>query len=212
MARNPRTIVSYGRSRPRFKPQPRVLVICEDSKSSVTYLQDAASYYRAHLEVEVTHYGRTDPQGIVGEAIRRSRNYDHVYCAIDRDSHPLFAAAEQLAREHKVKVTLNASFPCYEFWLLLHFRKVRRPYNKTAKHSAGDLVCMDLCAEEGMSEYAKGAPKGLFLRLLPRLDEAKKRAAEVLAEANADGNPNPSTRLHELLLKFEKLGSPLPAT
>ena len=212
MARDPRTIASYGRSRPRFKPQPRVLVICEDSKSAVTYLQEAAYYYRAHLEVEVTHCGRTDPQGIVGEAVRCGRTYDHVYCAIDRDSHPLFAAAEQLAREHKAKVTLKASFPCYEFWLLLHFRKVRRPYNKTAKHSAGDLVCRDLCAEEGMSDYAKGVPKGLFLRLLPRLDEARKRAAEVLTEADADGNPNPSTRLHELLGEFEKLGTPLPAT
>lgn len=208
MPRNPRTINSYGRPRPRFKAQPRVLVICEDSKSALTYLREAARYYRADLQVEVTHCGRTDPQGIVGEAVRHARKYDHVYCAIDRDEHPLFAAAEQLAREHRAKVTMKASFPCYEFWLLLHFRKARRPYIKTAKHSAGDLACRDLCAEDGMLNYDKGDPKGLFLTLLPRLDDAMRRAVEVLAEADADGNPNPSTRLHELLEEFQKLGTP----
>jgi hypothetical protein len=35
-----------------------------------------------------------------------------------------------------------------------------------------------------------------------------RRAVEVLAEADADGNPNPSTRLHELLEEFQKLGTP----
>lgn len=212
MAKDFRTIASYGRGKPRFKPQPRVLVICEDSKSCIIYLNEAARYYRAELQVEMIHCGHTDPQGIVREAVRRARNYDHVYCVVDRDSHPLFAEAEQLAREHHERVTLKPSYPCYEFWLLLHFRKVRRPYLRTATRSPGECVVRELCVEPEMEGYAKGNARGLFLRLIPKMADANRRAVEVLAEAVADGNPNPSTRLHELLQEFERLGLPTPVT
>lgn len=201
---------SFDRKKPSFKQQARVLVLCEDSKSSRMYLQDAANHFRAYAEVEICHCGKNDPKGIVEEAVKRQRNYDHVYCAIDRDSDPKFDAALLQAAAHANKVTVIASYPCYEYWLLLHFRKTRSSYVGVGNHSSGDLLVKDLRKETGMEAYDKGSSQHLFDKLLPKLSKARKHAAEVLADASGDGDWNPSTRLHELMDLFEKLGHPQP--
>jgi hypothetical protein len=88
---------SFGRPGARFKPQPQVLILCEDSKSCLDYLADAARHFRAF--VDIAHCGRTDPIGIVNEGITKLRQYDEVYCAIDRDSHESFSAAQAAAKD-----------------------------------------------------------------------------------------------------------------
>jgi len=199
----------FDRKEPRFKQQARILVLCEDSKSSRLYLQDAADHFRAYAQVEITHCGKNDPKGIVAEAVKRQKLFDHVYCAIDRDSDLKFDAALNQADAH-AKVTVIASYPCYEYWLLLHFRKMRKSYIGNGKNSSGELLVKDLCKEDGMGDYDKGSSKSLFDDLFTRLPKARQRAAEVLAEAHIDGGMNPSTRLHELIDLFEKLGTPQP--
>lgn len=206
MARQP---ASFARSQPRFKPQPRVLVLCEDRKSSLIYLKEAVQHFRAHAVVEVVHCGKNDPKGIVAEAVRRQRAYDRVYCAIDRDSDAKFDQALSQAVAHP-KIDVVVSYPCYEFWLLLHFRQSRKPYSQSGKFSAAACAVKELCAEDGMAGYDKGDTNGLFHKLLGRLPEARRRAVEVLQAALSEGEMNPSTRLHELMAAFESLGSPQP--
>lgn len=197
----------FDRKKPSLKQQARVLVLCEDSKSSRLYLQDAANHFRAYAEVEIAHCGKNDPKGIVAEAVKRQKLFDDVYCVIDRDSDPKFDAALIQAAAH-AKVTVIASYPCYEYWLLLHFRKTRKSYIGVGNNSSGELLVKDLCKEDGMEGYDKGASKSLFDDLFSRLPKARQRAAEVLAEAHIDGGMNPSTRLHELIDLFETLGTP----
>ncbi len=109
-----RTPASYNRSNPRFKPQPTVLVICEDSKSGKHYLEDARLHFRINALVEITHCGKTDPLNIVKEAISRQGKFDNIFCAIDRDDHQNFDEALNLANTSK-KVEIIASYPCFEF-------------------------------------------------------------------------------------------------
>lgn len=205
-----RPFSSFDRKKPSLKQQARVLVLCEDTKSSRQYLEDAARHFRAHAEVDIVHCGKNDPLSIVKEAIKRQRLFDNVYCAIDRDRHEGFDEALVLAAANAPKVTVIASYPCYEFWLLLHFRKTRKSYLGVGKNSAGDLLVKDLCKEEGMENYDKGASEKLFDDLLVKLPDARLRATQVLAEAINDGGINPSTRLHELIELFEQLGTPQP--
>lgn len=202
-----RSAASFARGKPRFKPQARVLVLCEDSKSCLEYLQDAARHFRSYAEVSVVHCGKTDPKNIVIEALNRRHAFEKVYCVIDRDNHHNFHEALDLAATN-TKIAVIRSYPCYEFWLLLHFRKSRKPYMPVGKFSAGDLVLKDLRAESGMADYGKGNSKGLFDRLLTQLPDARKRAEQVLEEAHADNEFNPSTWLHELITLFETLGQP----
>ncbi len=200
---------SFARRPARYKPQPRVLIIYEDAKSSRTYLQEAAQHFRCHADVEIAHIGRTDPLGIVAGAKSRRADYDCVYCAIDRDAHETFEEALEDAAKPP-KVTVIPSHPCYEFWLLLHFRFTRSPFAPSGNHSAADNATSALRKEDGMGEYAKGSARGLFAALLVRLPDARKHSRQVLADAMADGNMNPSTRLHEIIDLFESLGQPQP--
>lgn len=203
-----RIVSRFDRKKPNLQQQAKVLVICEDTKSSLVYLQDAARYFRSYADVDITHCGKNDPLNIVKEAIQRRKTYDKVYCAIDRDRHENFEAALALAATHSQWLSVVASYPCYEFWLLLHFRMTRRAYVGVGKNSAGDLLVKALRCEEGMAAYDKGGPANLFNELIPKLPDARQRAAQVLQQAEADGELNPSTRLHELVDVFERLGTP----
>jgi hypothetical protein len=206
-----RTSASFNRPKPRLKPQPTVLVICEDTKSGKRYLEDASLYFRVSVLVEITHCGKTDPLSIVKEAISRQGKFDHVFCAIDRDTHATFDEALKLAKTSK-KVDIIASYPCFEFWLLLHFGYNRKPYVAAGKHSAAEQLIKDLCTYPCLENYDKGKDLSIFKLLLGRcFDEARRIAPKVLTEAIASEEMNPSTRLHESLDFFEKLSSPQQA-
>lgn len=194
-----RTANSFKRDFPKkYKQQPRVLILCEDSKSGKKYLEDAASYFRVNLEVEVAHCGHTDPKGIVTVALLRTRHYDRVFCAIDRDAHQNFDEAIQIAGGDP-KVELVISYPCFEFWLLLHFGHSRKPYARAGKNSPGDLVCRDLRKRSEMTGYNKGNSADLFRVLLDKLPAARITSRRVLQEALNDQAMNPSTRIHCLI-------------
>lgn len=198
-------MVNFARKPARFKPQPTVLVICEDSKSAKHYLEDAAYHFRAHLEVKITHCGKTDPLGIVNEALAEQKNYDLVFCVIDRDTHETFDAAQRAASKSK-KVHLIISYPCYEFWLLLHFGYCRKPYYANGKKSAAELLAADLRKNPGMQEYDKS--ERLFELLKSKLPEADRHATKILDDTRNTGELNPSTAMHELLRHFASLGVP----
>jgi hypothetical protein len=198
---------SFKRQKPKFKPQPTVLIICEDSKSGKRYLEDASQHFRVKVLVKITHCGKTDPLNIVKKAIQSQGKFDYVFCAIDRDTHETFDEARNLAKNSK-KVEVIVSYPCFEFWLLLHFGYNRKPYVAAGKNSAADLLIKALRDHPGLEKYDKGEDMGIFQLLLSRFAEARRIAPKILAEAIANEEMNPSTQLHELLDFFEKLSLP----
>ena len=185
-------------------------MLCEDSKSSLNYLQDAARHFRSHAVVKIAHCGRTDPIGIVEEAIASRRNFEITFCVIDRDSHESFEAALLRSAEFGDSIKVLPSYPCYEYWLLLHFRFTRAPVASVGAQSAGMRMAAELRAENAMAEYDKGSSESLFNVLLDRLPMARVNAARALDAAIAEQEMNPSTKLHLLLAEFEKLGVPIP--
>ena len=199
-----RTAASFRRSAPSRRPQPTILVICEDTKSGKTYVEDAAIHFRVRVRVEIVHCGRTDPKGIVEESIRRKTNFDRVFCVVDRDTHPTWDEALRLA-DGCEGVEVVATYPCFEFWLILHFNANRRPYVAQGNRSPGECCVADLRQCAGMNNYNKGADAHIFGRLLERLGAARANSARVLADAKATGEYNPSSRMHELLSFFEGL-------
>lgn len=199
---------SFGRAKPKYKPQPRVLVLCEDKQSCRIYLDEAAQHFRCQASVEVAHPGRTDPAGIVAAAKAKRSEYEAVYCVFDRDGHGSFDEA-LAAAANAPKVDVIPSYPCYEFWLLLHFGFSRKPYAAAGGRSAAERLIHDLKSKEGMAHYDKGGP-GLFAQLQDLLGEARGHAVRVLTAAADEGEPNPSTHLHTLMDLFEELGKPVP--
>jgi hypothetical protein len=204
MARSDRP---FARPAARFKPQPKVLVLCEDAKSARDYLDDAARDFRAFASVE--HCGRTDPPGIVAEALSRQHGYEEIHCVFDRDDHPGFDQARSDAKQSE-KICVVTSYPCFEFWLLMHFGYRRTPFRSAGTRSAGDQLLRELRNQAEMSDYAKGNAKGLYASLTSRLPEARKHAARALVDAIDTREPNPSTQIHLLIARFEPLSEPRP--
>ena len=208
-----RSAASFRRGPSKYNTQARVLVLCEDSKSSKIYLEDASRHFRATTKVEIAHPNCTDPLGIVNAAVRQQGNFDVVYCVVDRDTHANWDRAINMAHGHS-KVKLVRSFPCFEFWLLLHFEYTRAGYARAGKDSAAAQVVRDLKKKPGMSKYDKGSIEGLFGSLCGESEDilttACDRGDRTLHEAAQDGEPNPSTEMQILIRVLRKLGRPVP--
>ncbi len=182
-------------------------MLCEDSKSSKTYFEDAAKYFRSHALVEIAHCGHTDPLGIVTEALRRARDFEHIYCAIDRDSHQNWKSAHDAAKGSN-KVIVIASYPCFEFWLLLHFKYSRAPYVASGGLSAAEQLLQDLRMIPEMSKYAKGDVSKLFESLINKLPVAIANSTRTVRDRETENELNPSTETHLLLDAFKELSEP----
>ncbi|MDY0978181.1 RloB family protein [Massilia sp. CFBP9012] len=198
---------SFRRREASFVQQPKVLVICEDTTSGKKYLNDAKVHFRANALIDVANVGHTDPRGIVEKAIERQAKYDNLYCVIDRDTHPTFDEAMRLAG-NQPKIEMIVSYPCFEYWLYLHFKYSRRAYANAKGLSPGQNMLRELKRIKEMAFYEKGDNLDLFEKLLPRLKDAKDNAIRAEREAADVGEPNPSTKLHFLLDRFEQLGTP----
>jgi len=147
----------------------------------------------------------SDPKSIVRHAKKRYREekeagdrFDKVYCVFDRDTHAGYAEALDAIARATPKDTYIAitSIPCFEYWLLLHFRYTTKPYEPAPGQSACSQVIADL--KQYLPDYAKGQV-ALFSRLIDQLNDAKHNAQRVLQAAGIDRSANPSTRVHELI-------------
>jgi hypothetical protein len=200
-----RSAKSFERKTKQYIVGAKVLIICEDLQSSKIYLEDAKKHFGVDAIIEVAHIGCTDPLNIVQHAISRSGSFDSIYCVIDRDTHETFDAACKLLRGQRTNVDLVVSYPCFEFWLFLHFKYSRKSYNRAGSISPGAQMLADLQKIPQMATYAKGQPNDLFEKLLPKLGVARAHASKVLSDALEVNELNPSTRMHELFDAFEAL-------
>ena len=186
---------------PEREPYDRVLIVCEGKCTEPLYIQDLAAHYRlSTANVVITGKG-ADPRTVVrvakklrSEEGRQGEKYDRVYCVFDRDEHMTFRQACDEARANGIFVV--RSWPCFEFWLRLHFGFSRQPYSRSGGKSAAQR-CMDEL-RGWLPGYEKGA-SGIFHALEARLESAMDNAARALADAKATGESNPSTEVHDLV-------------
>lgn len=115
-----------GRRPAGTQERRRVLIVCEDSKSSRFYFE---SFPVDAKRAEVLALGTgMNTDSLVEEAIRLKNEamkscqpYNEVWCVLDRDSFPLdnYARAFELGRGNDIKMAwANEAF---ELWYLLHF-------------------------------------------------------------------------------------------
>ena len=205
--RKPRSDVK--RRGAKREPYDRVLIVCEGGRTEPLYFRELANRHRlSTANVKVVGIG-SDPHSLVREAKARRRQeskrgekYDEVYCVFDHDEHPAFDAASSDAEDNGLK--LARSWPCFEFWLFLHFRFSRRPYTREGDRSPCENCIRDL--KEHLAEYAKADP-GLFGKLYARLEVAKTNAMEAAADASITGEFNPSTEIHQLVDYLQSLSA-----
>ena len=208
--RKPRRQDQLRRKGPKREPYDRVLIVCEGSKTEPSYFRSLVDRYRlSTANVEITGSG-SDPRALVKTAKklrddekRWGDRYDTVYCVFDRDEHTHFNTASNEALSANLK--LARSWPCFEFWLLLHFVYHRRPYAPSGNRTAAENCVREL--QQHLPNYTKGNT-GVFEELKEdQLKDAKSNARHALSDAEATGEYNPSTEVHCLVAYLQALKS-----
>ena len=202
MPRRPRKPADLKRKAPKREPYDRVLIVCEGEKTEPVYFEDLRNHYGlSTANIAVTPANGSDPVSVVKHAkklqkdeSKQGEKFDKVYCVFDRDEHTNFDAASSQLNASNILAT--RSWPCFEFWLLLHFGYQRSPFHPSHGKTAAQLCQSSLKAK--LPTYTKGM-QDIFDELLPNLDTGIQNATRAQRDAQATGEQNPSTEVHELV-------------
>lgn len=202
-AKNPRSARVYRRRRPTKEPYDVVLVVCEGAKTEPNYLRELRAIHKlSSVNVRIVPPPRTDPLGIVNFAIgelKRDPEYNRAYCVFDRNGHKTYAAALRRVTQSSFGATNRLiaipSIPCFEVWLVLHYRYSDAPYTAVGGTSACDAVIRDL---RNYLPYTK-ADTSIFTTLESRLCDARAHAMRLKTHNNATASDNPATDMHLLV-------------
>ncbi len=199
---------NFQRRPSRRSPKARVLVVCEGAYTEPLYFRAMKDRLRLNTLV-VTATKGVDPRTLVNIASEEDRmekqngeRFDSVYCVFDRNAHPQFEEASNMARDRGFQ--LARSWPCFEFWLLLHFEYKRAPYARKGSSSPCDTCIHDL--RKHVPDYHKG-DQTTFDALWHLLQDAIVNGYKAAADADATGERNPSTEVHELVVRLQKLAA-----
>lgn len=195
-----------------------ILIVCEDSKSSVFYLKKKARSKGLNPE-EVVVNGDSDsaPISVVNFALdiknrqkKQARKngtlaYKDIYCVMDVDDHPSLREAIIKARDNgMIPIISNESF---ELWYLLHFitystaHKDRAELNRELsvflgkQYDKGDDTMFDLIKQ-------KGGVESNAIALAYRLDSAAKNESD-----DRDPLRNPSTEVYILIERINNFST-----
>src|SRR3954471_2070672 len=113
---------------------------------------------------------------IVRFAIRQMEEdpeYDKAYCIFDHDAHSNFVEAVRVIEASNFgregRLIAITSVPCFEVWMLLHYRYASGGYVASQGDSPCAQVIKDLRAY--FPDYEKGN-KNAYERLAPMIDQA----------------------------------------
>ena len=203
----PRTRGDLRRRKWIVEPRPRMLVCCEGEVTEPSYLNGL----KVQLQIRLVHIevvpGGSNPKTLVDHAVERKQQaerdarrekddnlkYDEVWCVFDVDAHEYIPEAKQKAGANDIRLAI--SNPCFELWLLLHFRDQRQHIERHQTQSA---------CREHMPAYDKEVPFGL---LFPHYQSAVQRALQLdhWQDTRGCAGENPSTGVYQLTERITEL-------
>lgn len=197
----PRRPDSYARREPKREPYDYVLIVCEGSKSEPSYLRALRTAYRlSNANIEITPADGTDPMSVVRYAEARMEPYDRVYCVFDRDGHANYDEALRHVKDSKAgragKLAAITSWPCFEVWLLLHFRFSTAAFVAMGRRSSCDRAVNEL--KEHLPKYAKGYAS-VYADTSHHLATAIAHGKRLEKYCSDCGSDNPATKVHVLV-------------
>ena len=198
---------SLRRKKARRDSYDTVLIVCEGEKTEPNYfreLRDTLKLNSANIEI-TGDTGGSSPMDVVNYGFDHYLNYDRTFCVFDKDCHANYQAALDKVRSKRQKkghrLDVVVSVPCFELWLLLHFRYTTKNF-ATGHGSICEQVIADL--KKDMPGYAKGE-KGLFRQLKGRQAAAIANAKQLARYCRKSGTDHPSTQVHQLVIYLQEL-------
>jgi hypothetical protein len=174
----------------------RLLIVCGAEGTEPEYIRGLNRHLRnPSVQIKVLEKGRA-PAQVVDYGIRRARaaercgeGYDQLWCVVDVDDYTDHDSAIRTAAEQKSpEAHVIVSNPCFELWLLLHFKDVR--------HALGGYAGV----KPHMAKHVPGYDKTVqFARdYAARYPEAMRRAKS-LEPTGERWRANPSTAMWRLV-------------
>lgn len=211
---------SLSRRAAKIEPRRRILIVTEGEVTEVEYFESIKSQFNL-VNVDLDICGRecdSSPTAVVKFALEKANSegphnkggYNEVYCVFDRDEHEDFQRALSLVLDaNKPKssfcggsIAAVVSYPCFEFWLLLHFTYTRSPFVASNGNSAAEMVTRELRKHPAFNLFEKSLTQKMLQALSTARDNAFKNAAKSLVDAKNTGEVNPSTHVHDLVLEL----------
>jgi len=194
----------YRRGAAVREPYDTVLIVCEGEKTEPYYFRGLIEEERLSSANVHVYPASAAPNTLVKYAKERLNEFERVYCVFDGDVPTAAAAVTEIeaAKDKKWKAIL--SIPCFEFWLILHFKYTDAPFVPAGSKSAGDLAVSALVAE--LPGYKKN-DKNIYKALKPRLTGAMGNARRLEKSNKENGSRNPHTKMHLLVEELVKLKS-----
>lgn len=211
--RKAREANSLKRKQAKRAPYDRVLIVCEGEKTEPSYLQaliDDLKLNTANIRIVPNTTGSA-PISVVAHALkeytkakREKENYDQVYCVFDQDLHPNYNDALSSVEEKRREgcpISAITSVPCFEFWILLHFRYTTRPFQEK-----NGSICADVIShlKKHLPNYQKGK-EDVYSITKTHLPQAMNHAKRVLRHCETGNTDMPSTKIHKLVEYLQNL-------
>lgn len=208
--------LNNGRPSETKKILEKVLIVSEGIKTEPIYFEKLVDFFKlVTTDIKVTGSKYSCPKKVVDYAIKlyeetkgTSKEYDLVFCVIDKDTHANYLNAINFVKNHKYSAILNIinSVPCFELWLLLHYECTTKIFTKTVRSS----ICTSLI-ENDLKKYLPKYKKNIsdlkdedlkYIFNYGTIKIAKTRAKQISKSCLED---NPSTKIHELVDKLEEM-------
>jgi len=188
-----------GRRAPFRDPRPTILIVCEGERTEPEYLN---GFWRAcrnprvliHIPaehgtpktlVDIAKAYKNETRDTAEQKADENIAYDQVWCVFDIDDHPNVADAKQMARDNGIELAI--SNPCFELWLLVHFR------DSPGMRDRAEVQAM-------LTQHVPDCKHVDYTVYFPTYLEAVARATRMDQVADTCGTPghNPSTNVYKL--------------
>ncbi|WP_081581607.1 RloB family protein [Pararhodospirillum photometricum] len=113
---------------------------------------------------------------------------DVVWVVFDRDEHPNISEALQMCAQNNIYV--GYSNPCFELWLILHFKDFDAGDDRFGIQKKCESIC------PGYKSSSHKVPE--LSTLLPKVEDAERRAEAMEARRREDGAESPRTSVYLL--------------
>ena len=200
------------RRKSRRDSYEKILTVCEGEKTEPNYFNELVNYYKLNsANVEIDGTCGSSPKSVLERAEKLTKleldkgdGYDRVYCVFDKDSHQTYdETIKRISLKKPSKLFyLGVSIPCFEYWLLLHFKYSTKPYQAAGNSSIANEVLREL--KTVFPAYTKGC-ESTFITLIDQIEFAKQNAIRAAKSAKENYTDNPSTHIHELVEYLQNL-------
>lgn len=188
------------RNAPVRSPALRIVVVAEGVTTEPGYLRAFDRLFGDRTAVRLVLIGGVgDPRSVVERAVEESRaskrdrlgRRDTVWAMFDRDEHPRFDEAKDMA--HGNGIQLAISNPCFELWGIYHYQECNAPLDRYECQRKLGESCPSYSNKKG-KVFDDPEVIGSNYR------DAVGRADSALARREEEGDPegNPSTTVHRL--------------